>query len=421
MLLMLAVIMALTVIPLTAAASGSPAVINASRVNMRTGAGASFAVVKVLNKNDAVTVEGQSGNWSKIVAGNDTGYVYTKYVTTTGASTGGKAKAAVSNANSYTTLKYGMKGQEVVNLQLALRERNYLNANATGNFASLTLSAVKRFQADNGLAVDGIAGRQTLGALYGNAAAEAQIAPKAAAPAEAAAAPATSYKTLRFGMKGAEVTQLQQTLKDRGYFNTNVTGNFASITLDAVKCFQRDHGLVVDGIAGRQTLSALYNQAAATVNEDEIDNQIEHTQAVGAEAINGNVKCVDWFNGGNALFPRGVAVQVIDVRTGISYNVVRHGGNSHADVEAATAADTDAMYNTYGRSWSWDRRPILVVLNGEYIAASINGMPHGGDNLAGNGMNGMVCIHFLNSRTHGGNSRCAQHQSCVQEALAAGN
>lgn len=61
----------------------------------------------------------------------------------------------------------------------------------------------------------------------------------------------------KIGSSGEEVTKIQQALKDRGYFNADVTGYFGSITENAVKNFQRDNGLDVDGIVGPKTLRAL--------------------------------------------------------------------------------------------------------------------------------------------------------------------
>lgn len=61
----------------------------------------------------------------------------------------------------------------------------------------------------------------------------------------------------KVGSSGTEVTQIQQALKDRGLFTVNVTGYYGTITQRAVRKFQQQQGLTVDGIAGPQTLRAL--------------------------------------------------------------------------------------------------------------------------------------------------------------------
>ncbi|WP_322904743.1 cell wall hydrolase [Paenibacillus sp. SGZ-1009] len=59
------------------------------------------------------------------------------------------------------------------------------------------------------------------------------------------------------GMRSSDVVQLQHKLANQGYFYANKTGYYGSITSNAVKKFQRDHGLIVDGVAGPATLSKL--------------------------------------------------------------------------------------------------------------------------------------------------------------------
>jgi general secretion pathway protein A len=63
--------------------------------------------------------------------------------------------------------------------------------------------------------------------------------------------------TLRQGMQGARVHALQQVLHALGYFTGSPSGEFDAHTLQAVKDFQRDKQLTVDGYVGRQTLMML--------------------------------------------------------------------------------------------------------------------------------------------------------------------
>ena len=55
----------------------------------------------------------------------------------------------------------------------------------------------------------------------------------------------------------SENKQVQQKLKELGYYKGAIDGIFGSQTITAVKNFQRDYGLVVDGIVGKKTLAAL--------------------------------------------------------------------------------------------------------------------------------------------------------------------
>ena len=68
----------------------------------------------------------------------------------------------------------------------------------------------------------------------------------------------TAYAlTLKQGSRGETVKKMQQKLKNWGYYFGSVDGIYGKKTLEAVKYFQRKNKLVVDGIAGPKTLSAM--------------------------------------------------------------------------------------------------------------------------------------------------------------------
>lgn len=65
----------------------------------------------------------------------------------------------------YSLSQIGSTGSEVTAIQSALKEKGYYNGNVDGIYGTATQKAVTQFQKDNGLKTDGIAGKQTLGAL----------------------------------------------------------------------------------------------------------------------------------------------------------------------------------------------------------------------------------------------------------------
>lgn len=71
--------------------------------------------------------------------------------------------------------------------------------------------------------------------------------------------PTDNLPTLRKGNTGEYVTLLQTKLLQKGYDlgKYGVDGDFGSATLAAVKQFQKDHGLTVDGVVGKNTWAAL--------------------------------------------------------------------------------------------------------------------------------------------------------------------
>ena len=128
------------------------------------------------------------------------------------------------------------------------------------------------------------------------------------------------------------------------------------------------------------------------------------------------VQMTPWFDSAQYIFPRGAIAKVTHVDTGITFWVKRRGGTYHADSEPLTANDTAQMKKIYG-SWSWDRKSVIVQVEGSSVrmAASMNGMPHGNSSVDNN-FPGHFCIHFLGSYTHVSGHQCPLHQACVRHA-----
>jgi len=72
---------------------------------------------------------------------------------------------------------------------------------------------------------------------------------------------------LKQGMQGTRVQALQQVLKGLGYFTQTPSGHFDTLTLQAVKGFQRDNQLVDDGYVGWRTLIVLWHFGSHILEE----------------------------------------------------------------------------------------------------------------------------------------------------------
>ncbi|KJR45437.1 Spore cortex-lytic enzyme, lytic transglycosylase SleB [Desulfosporosinus sp. I2] len=68
------------------------------------------------------------------------------------------------------------------------------------------------------------------------------------------------------GSKGPEVTELQKKLAQLGYTIGTADGKFGSKTEAAVRRFQKEHGLRVDGLAGTQTIKELKRLTGQSTN-----------------------------------------------------------------------------------------------------------------------------------------------------------
>ena len=214
--------------------------------------------------------------------------------------------------NKFTSLKRGMGGNAVKEMQKYLKNLGYLTGPVDGGFGGVTESALKEFQQTNGLTVDGIAGLKTLIVLYGNSAKKKETTIKLGMNGdnvkevqeylkklgylssvadgyygnqtrasvimfqanegmgatgevdsetyEKMKETEIKFTSLKRGMGGNAVKEMQKYLKNLGYLTGPVDGGFGGVTESALKEFQQANGLTVDGIAGLKTLTLLYNK-----------------------------------------------------------------------------------------------------------------------------------------------------------------
>jgi peptidoglycan hydrolase-like protein with peptidoglycan-binding domain len=136
----------------------------------------------------------------------------------------------------------------VMNLQKLLADRGFYNGAVDGIMGSQTRTAIIAAQKAYKLTTDGVAGSQTLAALESDGT-------KAATTTSSTTSPTTITKS-------AEVSNLQELLSKRGFYNGAVDGIMGSQTRTAIIAAQKNYGLATDGVAGSQTLSALESGAS---------------------------------------------------------------------------------------------------------------------------------------------------------------
>ena len=162
-----------------------------------------------------------------------------------GAEAAAPADPAPQASTGYTTLSVGDRGDAVRAMQTRLNELGYNCGSVDGIFGSRTRRAVRYFQDAIGFTQNGVASPAVQERLF------------------AANAPEyVAYVSLSKGDSGIRVEKLQSRLRELGYLAEPVDGDFGSRTQEAVKLFQKQAGLKVDGIAGVQTLKALDKSSA---------------------------------------------------------------------------------------------------------------------------------------------------------------
>lgn len=170
------------------------------------------------------------------------------------------------SATPQGSLKVGSSGQDVRNVQSKLKSLGFYKGTVDGDFGEGTEAAVKAFQKQYKLTVDGKVGASTLKAL---ASARATAKPSASATPKRTAAPRAtatpvinSHTYLRKGSSGKAVKQMQERLISLGYLTGTANGKFDDSTEAGLMAFQRRNTRYADGVAGPETLAKLYSSSA---------------------------------------------------------------------------------------------------------------------------------------------------------------
>lgn len=198
-------------------------------------------VVKLFQSLNGLTVDGIAGSATQSVLYSNSAVRY------------GQPPAKPVQPNyGYTTLSRSKYyNSAVVTLQRRLKELGYLSGSVDGYFGSKTYRAVRNFQARNGITKTGVADAYTQSVLYSSSA--------IAYNGSTAGTSSSSYRLLYWGCKGSDVKQLQRALYNAGYTEVgSADGIYGKNTYAAVRNYQRDHGLTVDGVAGKKTQNSLY-------------------------------------------------------------------------------------------------------------------------------------------------------------------
>lgn len=178
-----------------------------------------------------------------------------------------------------TILSLGDRGEKVETIQEYLKEIGFYVNEVDGIFGEKTFEAVKLYQKEHGLAIDGIVGKETIGKIVGtkhliendfsDEDKDNQLSPLYT-PEELTEMNIymkhdlwiekiePQVKTFfQFGDEGEQIAHLQEKLKQARYYSGPIDGIFGSYTQQAVRALQRDNQLTVDGIAGKEVIHFL--------------------------------------------------------------------------------------------------------------------------------------------------------------------
>ncbi|OIJ65314.1 peptidoglycan-binding protein [Streptomyces mangrovisoli] len=199
---------------------------------------ATYSAVRSFQSSNGLTVDGQVGTNTKRAL----------YDTDESPSTA----MDLRSASCPSDITEGMSGGCVATLQALLNGKGQ-HLDVDGQFGPLTLTAVKAFQSSAGLSVDGEVGPNTKNALYSNI----STGGGSGAPSPINLNSSSCPSNIVQGQKSGCVTELQSLLNHHGA-DVAVDGDFGPLTASAVRDFQAEKGLSVDGQVGPNTKAALY-------------------------------------------------------------------------------------------------------------------------------------------------------------------
>lgn len=156
-------------------------------------------------------------------------------------------------------LRYGHVGSSVRILQEGLKQMGYYPYNVDGIFGFHTQAAVRKFQLNAAIAVDGIAGPQTLNHIFEIAQNEKMIKDVIASSVRNIQVPKLRAP-LHLGSNGSQVTEAQKILKKLNYYSFKIDGMFGKRTNKAVIQFQKNHHLTQNGEIDEATWNKLHSQ-----------------------------------------------------------------------------------------------------------------------------------------------------------------
>ena len=165
-----------------------------------------------------------------------------------------------SSAFAQGLLSVGIRGSAVTALQNDLKSLNYQVGASDGIFGQQTKQAVVAFQRDNNLSADGVVGPQTSSVISAKLKNTSNTTTPTTTTQVNNSISTSSSGPLRQGMYGNAIVNLQKNLKSLNYSIGAIDGAFGPNTLQAVKAFQRDNGLSIDGIVGAKTIESIKNK-----------------------------------------------------------------------------------------------------------------------------------------------------------------
>ena len=224
---------------------------------------------------------------------------------------------AIPQSYPGSPLRQGDSGTAVFTLQRQLNRiaKDYPfigKLTVDGVFGPRMASTVKTFQRQFNLTADGVVGRQTwykISYIYVSVKDLAELTSEGETSSGTLSDGSWGGTALRTGSTGSAVEQVQFWLNTLAQYESalpslSVDGRYGAATASAVRAFQRRYGLTVDGVVGRETWNAIYNEFRSIQSDNGTPNAYPGT-ALREGASGQNVRLVQfWLKIAHTVYSR---------------------------------------------------------------------------------------------------------------------
>ena len=224
---------------------------------------------------------------------------------------------AIPQSYPGSPLRQGDSGTAVFTLQRQLnriaKDYPFLGKlTVDGVFGPRMVSTVKTFQRQFNLTADGVVGRQTwykISYIYVSVKDLAELTSEGETSSGTLSDGSWGGTALRTGSTGSAVEQVQFWLNTLAQYESAlpslaVDGSYGAATASAVRAFQRRYGLTVDGVVGRETWNAIYNEFRSIQSDNGTPNAYPGT-ALREGASGQNVRLVQfWLKIAHTVYSR---------------------------------------------------------------------------------------------------------------------
>jgi len=406
-----------------------------SGVNLRSSASTDSNILSTVVAGTSVEVlEHNPAGWSRVRVSGTGGFIRSDFLTRGG---NGSAWSGAAASTSSASVSVGtLRTTAVVNVRAGpSTDTSVITTLARGTSVEVIENQSNGWSSIKHNSTSGFIRSDLLTSGTGSQAAPSTL--RTTSVVNIRSGPSTEHRVIRTIAAGTSVEVLNQQADGWSSIRHNGTDGFirtdllssagATSSAPAIATLRTTTG--VNFRTGPSTNDSVIRLLAVNTSVDVLENlsngwsKVRHSGTVGyirSDLLGTGartVELIDWSTA-RSIVPTGVNLRVVDVRTGISFQLRGFSKTGHIDVETPTQADTDALLRTRNGVWAWTPRPVWVTVGERTFAAALNGMPHSVSTIRDNGMNGHLCLHFNNTVT---NSKSYQSNlnSAVMEAFNA--